>query len=201
VAPPRKYATEEERREARRASQRRWAERNRDKIKAKQERSREAKRAYDRERYQRLKEEVKARARAYYLANRDRVLANVAKWAAENPEKSRAFKANWKARNPDNARANYVRREYGITLEDERELLAAQDHRCLICGIHESGSTKGRLALDHCHETGQIRGYLCTRCNSGLGQFRDSPALLLAAAEYLVATETAKDFDPDGESE
>jgi hypothetical protein len=39
--------------------------------------------------------------------------------------------------------------------------------------------------LDHCHYTGKTRGYLCITCNTGLGQFSDSPSLLRRAAAYI----------------
>lgn len=61
--------------------------------------------------------------------------------------------------------------------------------RCDICGELESHKTKlgGRkaLAFDHCHKTNRQRGRLCSRCNTGLGFFRDDPGLLLNAMEYL----------------
>jgi hypothetical protein len=62
------------------------------------------------------------------------------------------------------------------------ELLSAQDGRCAICGA-ERGTR--RLAIDHDHTTGFIRGLLCVRCNTGLGSFRDDPELLRKAIEYL----------------
>jgi hypothetical protein len=61
--------------------------------------------------------------------------------------------------------------------------------RCEICGELESHKVKwgGRkaLAFDHCHKTNRQRGRLCTRCNTGIGSFRDDPRLLLNAMEYL----------------
>ena len=62
---------------------------------------------------------------------------------------------------------------------------------CSICGLKETWSDKWassepRLAVDHDHQMGMIRGYLCKRCNLGLGMFRDNPSLLQAAREYLL---------------
>jgi hypothetical protein len=58
------------------------------------------------------------------------------------------------------------------------------NEKCAICGASHSENRKG-LALDHCHNTGKIRGYLCQACNLGLGNFKDDKSLLLRAIEYL----------------
>ena len=55
--------------------------------------------------------------------------------------------------------------------------------RCEICGADERPGRK--LAIDHNHQTGNIRGLLCRSCNLGLGSFRDDSLLLLSAVEYL----------------
>jgi len=74
--------------------------------------------------------------------------------------------------------------KFGITLADYDEMLEEQINGCAICGRtpEENGQ---RLAVDHDHDTGKIRGLLCTRCNSGLGFFQDDLTLLLIAVEYL----------------
>lgn len=51
---------------------------------------------------------------------------------------------------------------------------------CEICGDHSDP-----LYLDHDHTTGLSRGWLCNRCNRGLGAFRDNPDWLRKAAEYV----------------
>lgn len=84
-------------------------------------------------------------------------------------------------------RDNYVRnwslkRSYGISLSDYEYMLQFQEGECAIC---KNKPGKIRLHVDHDHETGEIRGLLCSRCNQGLGLFRDSGELLKAAGNYL----------------
>jgi len=55
---------------------------------------------------------------------------------------------------------------FNLSLEDYNKLLRKQKEVCMICG--KTDPAKRRLAVDHCHETGKIRGLLCTRCNCGL---------------------------------
>jgi hypothetical protein len=78
----------------------------------------------------------------------------------------------------------------GQTPEGYEALWNQQDGKCAICGHAESVicSKKGEerlLAQDHDHETGMLRGLLCTRCNIGIGYLQDNSELLRAAAEYL----------------
>lgn len=81
-----------------------------------------------------------------------------------------------------NLRAYYKRR-YGLTTEEAEALRL--DAPCAICGTTDFGGRHGNGHIDHDHVTGRVRGILCTNCNTGLGQFKDDPALLRAAAEYL----------------
>jgi hypothetical protein len=80
--------------------------------------------------------------------------------------------------------AHHLEKKYGITLGQYEALLASQDHRCAICGIH-FGQKERRLHVDHNHETGVVRGILCFPCNTGIGAFRDSADRLRAAAAYI----------------
>jgi len=78
-------------------------------------------------------------------------------------------------------------RQYDITLEAFDELLARQRGGCAICGAVQSAKGRKSLSVDHDHATGEVRGLLCSRCNTGIGMFRDEPALLAAAIRYLEA--------------
>lgn len=74
-------------------------------------------------------------------------------------------------------------KQYGLTVEQFEALLAEQGDKCKIC---RRDLQQGRKThIDHCHESGVVRGVLCHSCNVGLGHFRHSPELLKLAAEYL----------------
>ena len=75
--------------------------------------------------------------------------------------------------------------KYGISEDEYLEMHEAQSGCCKICGIHESKLPK-RLHVDHCHDTGKVRGLLCAKCNTSIGQFERTPELLLRAYEHIV---------------
>ena len=112
---------------------------------------------------------------------------------ANDPEYREREKAQARRRsalNPQAKKNGRLKQEFGITLEQYNELLAKQGGKCAICGatvtgVREKGKREHSLYVDHDHKTGSVRGILCSHCNFGLGNFRDSPALLLRAAEYL----------------
>jgi len=76
-------------------------------------------------------------------------------------------------------RTYHLRRRYGITGEEADELLENQSGVCAICKVAPA------VHVDHDHATGAVRALLCFNCNGGLGQFRDDPHVLRAAAEYV----------------
>jgi hypothetical protein len=59
-------------------------------------------------------------------------------------------------------------RKYGLTRDEQRALRAKQGDRCGICGRLLSALPPRMVQLDHNHETGKARGYLCGTCNSRL---------------------------------
>lgn len=86
----------------------------------------------------------------------------------------------------------YYKRVHGISLEDRDALLESQDGRCAICCKPVEFQLGGRsdnigesAVLDHCHDTKQIRGVLCGKCNTGLGSFEDDEFSLTNAVLYL----------------
>lgn len=94
------------------------------------------------------------------------------------------IKANlkpWKDR-----REAQLKRIYGIDADDYDRFLSQQNSRCAICKEPYTGRTDTSFfAVDHCHQTGRVRGLLCTNCNLGLGNFQDNILTLRKAISYL----------------
>lgn len=78
---------------------------------------------------------------------------------------------------------------YGVTREQYESMLSAQDHKCKVCGCHDTSPrcTHGHLVVDHCHTTGKVRSLLCDMCNKTLGYTKDSIEQLQALIDYLNA--------------
>lgn len=84
----------------------------------------------------------------------------------------------------DAKRDQYLKRVYNITLQQYEQMLQEQHGKCWICGWAWRVG-KRRLAVDHSHSTGVVRGLLCYRCNKGLGVFQDRVDALSQAVKYL----------------
>ncbi len=87
---------------------------------------------------------------------------------------------------PVKHRDRTIKAKFGITSAEYEILLASQDGSCAICGTTDFNYSRGRKPhIDHCHETGRVRGLLCGHCNIGIGQFFDNVSLLEKAIIYL----------------
>lgn len=98
------------------------------------------------------------------------------------PEYNRGRVKAW-ASTGDNVRAKNLRARYRLAHTKYDAMYASQDGKCAICGLEMDEGR--RLAVDHDHETGEIRGIIHLRCNLALGLFKDSPDICRKAAEYL----------------
>lgn len=103
----------------------------------------------------------------------------------EKKQKSREATKRWRVKNKKHV-AEYMRRasrrrRYGLSDEIFQELLKIQGGKCAICRDEFTRTP----SVDHDHDTGRIRGLLCSPCNTGLGLFKESYARLVSAVEYL----------------
>ena len=101
-------------------------------------------------------------------------------------EQQRAWRKNTRPKREEHFRRKEreakLKNAYGITIKDFDTMLAEQDGRCAICCTVKPHS---KWHVDHCHETGEVRGILCQLCNVGIGAFRDSQDALAMAQIYL----------------
>lgn len=105
-------------------------------------------------------------------------------WRKKNIEKVRKSARDWMKRNYNGKVKNtYLLRKYGINLKEYNELVLSQNNKCAICKQEELGKS---LAVDHNHETGEVRGLLCEDCNRGIGILKEDIKRLSAAIEYLI---------------
>lgn len=119
---------------------------------------RECNREYQRERNEENREEINRRAREHYRENREEY------------------------------RDRALRSKYGITSEDYQRMHDEQGGVCAICrreetAAHANGKVR-RLAVDHDHETGEVRGLLCFACNVRVGYFENG-GWMKALHDYL----------------
>ena len=117
-----------------------------------------------------------------------------------NPRPGRERTRRWREANVEQAKANqqafvasggkrmadrksYLKRKYGMTIEQYEAMLEAQGGGCFMCGRPPRDDIS--LHVDHDHSTGQIRGILCFCCNNALADFQEDRGLLRKAAVYL----------------
>lgn len=132
-------------------------------------------REYEKEWRAKNREHVSAKAREYYQRNKHRI---------NTPERYAKQNADRRVKNavdPLSVRRRNLQSKFGLTLEQHGEMLAQQNYRCAVC---QQFSEK-MLAVDHDHETGQIRGMLCRGCNTALGLLKEDPLRIRALATYV----------------
>lgn len=99
----------------------------------------------------------------------------------EIKKKNKAFRK----RHPHDKKDRALKSSFGISLIQYNLMLTEQGNACKICGIDQAFCNR-KLAVDHNHQTGEIRGLLCGKCNLGIGNLNDDPNLILKAANYLM---------------
>lgn len=119
----------------------------------------------------------------WYGQNKEKSNATSKKWRLKNPKRIKELLSRWQKNNPHRKRTYRLKTLYGITIEDYSSMLNDQDYKCKICSkLHNDSSV---LHVDHDHISGAVRGLLCSRCNTMLGNAKDDPIILANAIAYL----------------
>lgn len=126
------------------------------------------------ERYrEETKEEENARSRAWYHGNKTKAGSYNKEYLASPQGVYGQFK-------------RYLKNNFKLTPEEYTRMMDEQLGSCAICNTALiTCEDKYRPHIDHCHNTGEIRGILCHYCNVGLGMFKDSTTNLTNALIYL----------------
>jgi hypothetical protein len=111
-------------------------------------------------------------------------------WREKNIDRVRAYFREYdsrrrgapRKRRPGSIRAYLLRKKFGLTVDQYTALLESQGGRCAICRRIDPGRA---LSVDHDHQSGRVRGLLCSSCNVLLGHAREDPTTLVAAITYL----------------
>lgn len=133
---------------------------------------------------------------AAYEASKPAMLA----WRKRNPDKVKAHYKNWIEKHPAQYRLSTFKADlkklYGLSLEDWDEMVIRQAGRCGNPGCNVQMTKAKEPHVDHAHVPNYrklpqhekkmlVRGLLCGRCNTGIGQFDDDEKKLAGAIQYL----------------
>jgi DNA mismatch repair ATPase MutL len=172
--------------------QKAYREKNKDKIRAQKKSYREANKDKIREQrkkqYEANKDAKKRKSREYYEANKEKSRKKRKDWNDANRDKMNEYNKAYREKNHDKSRHRTVKYKYGLTSSEYDSLVEQSGGTCPICGIlfdwidrHKAN----RPCVDHCHESGKIRGLICGKCNAALGMFYDDISILEKAIQWL----------------
>lgn len=130
--------------------------------------------------------------KSYYQKNKERMKEYRRKYYQNNIENMKKRSNEWKKKNKDKVnrqnRKSWLKKFYGMTLEEYDFMYESQNGRCAICKRPSTDFPKG-LHVDHNHKTNKVRGLLCQPCNHAIGNFLDNIEILKSAIHYLETTE------------
>ena len=107
-----------------------------------------------------------------------------ARYYARHGDRARASKTAWRNRGGWAVqKSTFLKRMYGITLDDYRRMVSERCGLCDICGEPPTSGIGQCLQVDHDHATGKVRGLLCWPCNRRLGHLEHG--LFQKSMEYL----------------
>jgi hypothetical protein len=175
-----------------READKRYREKNKDKIKERNAARKEKAAARQKEYRQENKDIIKEKNRQYYLDNAEAYK----EYRQENKEKIIEYCRDWRFENKEYVKAKRqenslkrrnttLKRKYGLCLDDFSRMMQEQEGKCAICLVKAEDTMNKKLYVDHNHLTGAVRALLCNSCNSGIGFLREDLGIIQRASDYL----------------
>lgn len=135
-------------------------------------------------------EKSKEYNKTYREENKEKIKELNKKYRETHKEEIKKYRKKYEESHKIDTRKSNLKCKFGMTLDDYNKKLKEQKYVCAICGQKETAIDSRYnkiklLAVDHNHETGQIRELLCNKCNHGLGCFKDNIDILNNAIKYL----------------
>ncbi len=142
-----------------------------------------------------LRQDAKLKGEMFYFRNKLCKNGHNKRYVATDKcvECSANGKLKCRLANPEHTKSqktkHHLKSNYGITPEEYKALEVKQNYVCAICkqsetAIHKVTAKIKKLAVDHCHDTGRVRGLLCLSCNQGIGKLKHNSEYLRQAAIY-----------------
>jgi len=101
----------------------------------------------------------------------------------------------WSRENPEKVLSSRLKSRYKITLDEYTEIFNEQNGLCPICLVQlvhgsehierDDPSWVNKGMVDHCHDSGEVRGLLCHCCNTGIGQLKEDAKIMSNAIDYI----------------
>lgn len=121
------------------------------------------------------------------------------KYRQANPDKynehNKAYRLRHRERLKQRSRAYQLKSKYGLSLVEYENHLLRCNYKCEICSTQLV-----KPCVDHCHETGKVRGILCVSCNAGLGNAKEDKQILENMIRYLTIREKTVEDEATSET-
>ena len=137
--------------------------------------------AYKQRYYREHAEEAKAYTRRYRQEHAEEISARRRRYRQEHAEEIKTYRRHYQKDHTKKIKARKRIRRYGLDQIGFEALMERQEGTCALCRKPFNTTP----CVDHCHDTGRVRGLLCHRCNRALGGFDNDPAILARAAVYV----------------
>ena len=121
----------------------------------------------------------------YYKKHRIAIRARQSKYYVDHKDDFRKRNVKFTKTNPSYQKEQNMLNAYGLSLAQYNKMIAQQNNKCCICKTAFTIDKKNSIHIDHDHESGKVRGILCSHCNVLLGYAREDISILRSAIRYI----------------